>query len=58
MKRRYLFDTGIAQDFQARRNGIRERAIDHRANGPHIGICVPNDLSAISGIAVENWTPS
>ncbi len=41
MKRHYLFDTGIAQDFQARRRGIRERAIASRKNGHRIGICVP-----------------
>ena len=41
MKRHYLFDTGIAQDFQARRGGIRERAIESRKNGHRIGICVP-----------------
>ena len=41
MKRHYLFDTGIAQDFQAGRRGIRERAIAHRKNGDRIGICVP-----------------
>ena len=41
MKRHYLFDTGIAQDFQAGRRGIRERAIAHRQNGHRIGICVP-----------------
>ena len=41
MKRLYLFDTGIAQDFQARRGGIRERAIASRKNGHRIGICVP-----------------
>ena len=41
MKRHYLFDTGIAQDFQARRGGIRERAIASRKNGHRIGICVP-----------------
>ena len=41
MKRRYLFDTGIAQDYQAGRCGIRERAIAHRKSGHRIGICVP-----------------
>jgi hypothetical protein len=30
VKRRYLFDTGIAQDYQAGRDGIRERAIEER----------------------------
>jgi len=41
MKRRYLLDTGIAQDYQARRHGVRERAIEQRKNGHRIGICVP-----------------
>src|SRR5437870_5957337 len=41
MKRLYLFDTGIAQDFQARRGGVRERAIGRRKSGHRIGICVP-----------------
>lgn len=41
MKRHYLLDTGIAQDFQARRGGIRDRAIEHRKSGHRIGICVP-----------------
>lgn len=41
MKRRYLLDTGIAQDYQAHRRGIRERAIAERKQGHRIGICVP-----------------
>ena len=41
MKRLYLLDTGIAQDFQARRGGVRERAIVLRKSGHRIGICVP-----------------
>src|ERR1700687_161518 len=41
MKRHYLMDTGIAQDYQARRGGIRESAIAHRKSGHRIGICVP-----------------
>jgi tRNA(fMet)-specific endonuclease VapC len=41
MKRRYLLDTGIAQDFQARRGGVRERATEQRKSGHRIGICVP-----------------
>ena len=41
MKRRYLLDTGIAQDYQAGRGGIRARAIAHRKSGHRIGICVP-----------------
>lgn len=41
MKRRYLLDTGIAQDYQDRRHGVRERAIAERRNGHRIGVCVP-----------------
>jgi tRNA(fMet)-specific endonuclease VapC len=41
MKRRYLLDTGSAQDYQAGRRACRERAIELRKDGHHIGICVP-----------------
>jgi tRNA(fMet)-specific endonuclease VapC len=41
MKRRYLLDTGIAQDYQDGRHHVRERAINERRNGHRIGICVP-----------------
>lgn len=41
MKRHYLLDTGIAQDFQAGRGSVRARAITHRKEGHRIGICVP-----------------
>ncbi len=41
MKRHDLLDTGIAQDDQARRGGVRERAIAQRQAGHRIGICVP-----------------
>jgi tRNA(fMet)-specific endonuclease VapC len=41
MKRHYLLDTGIAQDDQARRGDIRERAIAQRKSGHRIGICLP-----------------
>ena len=41
MKRRYLLDTGIAQDYQAGRGEVRARAIANRKNGHRIGICVP-----------------
>jgi tRNA(fMet)-specific endonuclease VapC len=39
--RRYLLDTGPAQDFINRRNGIQERADEERHRGNRIGICVP-----------------
>jgi tRNA(fMet)-specific endonuclease VapC len=41
MIRRYLLDTGIAQDFQEDRNGVRDRAIAERQMGHRVGICVP-----------------
>jgi tRNA(fMet)-specific endonuclease VapC len=41
MIRRYLFDTGIAQDFQEDRHGVRARADVQRKLGHRIGICVP-----------------
>jgi tRNA(fMet)-specific endonuclease VapC len=39
--RRYLLDTGIAQDFVYDRDGIRERVDTSRKNGNRIGICTP-----------------
>jgi tRNA(fMet)-specific endonuclease VapC len=39
--RRYLLDTGIAQDFINRRNGVLERADAERHAGNRIGICTP-----------------
>ena len=41
MKRRYLLDTGIAQDFQDDRRGVRARVDRERHLGHRIGICVP-----------------
>jgi tRNA(fMet)-specific endonuclease VapC len=41
MIRRYLLDTGIAQDYQQDRHGVRERAISERKLGHRVGICVP-----------------
>jgi len=39
--RRYLLDTGIAQDFQDNRLGVRARAKEVRLLGHRIGICTP-----------------
>jgi len=39
--RRFLLDTGIAQDFANRRHGVGERADAERHRGHRIGICVP-----------------
>ena len=41
MRRHYLLDTGIAQDFQADRGRVREHAMELRKAGHRIGICVP-----------------
>lgn len=41
MIRRYLMDTGIAQDFRDNRGGVRARAKAVRALGHRVGICVP-----------------
>lgn len=41
MIRRYLLDTGIAQDFQADRADVRTRALAYRKLGHRVGICVP-----------------
>jgi tRNA(fMet)-specific endonuclease VapC len=39
--RRYLLDTGIAQDFINRRRGVQERVDTARHQGNRIGICTP-----------------
>src|ERR1022692_4100137 len=39
--RRYLLDTGIAQDFICDRRGIRERVDAARKIGDRVGICTP-----------------
>ena len=39
--RRYLLDTGIAQQFINRRHGVRDRVDEERHLGHRIGICVP-----------------
>lgn len=41
MIRCYLLDTGIAQDYQADRNGIRQRFALEKSLGHRVGICVP-----------------
>ena len=41
MIRHYLLDTGIAQDFQDDRRGVRAKAKAVRALGHRVGICVP-----------------
>jgi tRNA(fMet)-specific endonuclease VapC len=39
--RRYLLDTGIAQDFQDDRHDMRAKVKNARASGHRIGICIP-----------------
>jgi tRNA(fMet)-specific endonuclease VapC len=39
--RRFLLDTGIAQDFINRRHGVVERSDAERRAGNRIGICTP-----------------
>ena len=39
--KRFLLDSGIAQDFINHRNGVRERADLVRHQGCRIGICTP-----------------
>jgi tRNA(fMet)-specific endonuclease VapC len=39
--RKFLLDTGSAQDFIDGRNGVRERADAERRSGHRLGICVP-----------------
>lgn len=41
MRHHYLLDTGIAQDYQDDRGGIRAKVVAQRRNGHRIGICVP-----------------
>lgn len=41
MIKRYLLDTGIAQDFQDDRHGVRAQADRERHLGHRIGICIP-----------------
>ncbi len=41
MIRRYLLDTGTAQDFQDDRRGVRARAKAERMLGHRVGICIP-----------------
>ncbi len=39
--KRYILDTGVAQDFINYRHSVRERADEERHHGHRIGICVP-----------------
>lgn len=41
MRRRYLLDTGFAQDFQDRRGDVRTRVLALRRSGHRVGICTP-----------------
>lgn len=54
MIRRYLFDTGIAQDFQDDRRGVRARAKAARKLGHRVGICIPVLGELWSGVEGSN----
>jgi tRNA(fMet)-specific endonuclease VapC len=41
MRRRYLLDTGTAQDYQDRRGDVRGRVLALRRSGHRVGICAP-----------------
>jgi tRNA(fMet)-specific endonuclease VapC len=55
--RRYLLDTGIAQDFIDHRHGILERVDAERHAGNRIGICTPvlgEPWSGVEGSATRD----
>ena len=57
MIRRYLMDTGIAQDFRDNHANVRARAKAARALGHRVGICIPvlGELwSGVEGSAQRN----
>ena len=59
--RRYLLDSGPAQDFINRRRGIDQQVLAHRRRGHHVGICVPvlGELwSGIEGGTNRAWNIS
>ena len=52
--RRYLLDTGIAQDFINDRRGVRPRVNAERLAGNRIGICTPVLGELWSGVECSN----
>ncbi|MGL6074780.1 MAG: type II toxin-antitoxin system VapC family toxin [Fimbriiglobus sp.] len=50
MSRRYLLDSGPAQDFLFQRRGVEQRADAARKTGAKIGICTPILGEIIGGI--------
>jgi hypothetical protein len=64
--KRFLLDTGVAQDFICHRHGVREQVHAQRHLGHRIGICVPvlGELWAgVEGIETGmqtnlRWAPS
>ena len=50
MTRRYLLDTGPAQDFLFQRQGIQDRVAAARRGGAKIGICTPVLGEIIGGL--------
>jgi predicted nucleic acid-binding protein len=70
---RYLLDTGIAQGFVNRRDGVQGRVDAERHKGNRIDIMIAaiafslgncvvvtddTDLAAVPGLPVESWTSS
>ncbi|MGC4001622.1 MAG: type II toxin-antitoxin system VapC family toxin [Pirellulales bacterium] len=39
--KRYLLDSNAISDIVFRRHGVDDRALEHRRQGNHLGICVP-----------------
>ena len=54
MRRRYLLDTGIAQDYQDRRGDIRSRVLALRRLGHRVGICTPVLGELWSGVELSS----
>jgi len=54
MRRRYLLDTEIAQDYQDRRGDVRGRVPAHRRLGHRVGICTPVLGELWSGVELSS----
>lgn len=48
--KRYLLDTGPAQDFLFRRRGVQEKAEEARSTGAKVGICIPVLGEIVAGL--------
>jgi predicted nucleic acid-binding protein len=51
--KRFLFDSGIANDYINPRNNVRERAHAEVAKGSRIGTCVPVLAELLFGIELS-----